>query len=77
MLQAAWAVAVRQANSGRDLGKYSTSGAMSASMGNILGKNNTNSSTTNPFAALAPAPVAEEVDDFVTWTQTGNEVSKR
>ena len=47
-------------------------------MTNILGKGNTNSSTSNPFAALAPqGPVTPELDDVVSWSQNNDEIEVR
>ena len=44
-------------------------------MTNILGKGNTNSSTSNPFAALAPqGPVTPESDAVVSWSQHNDEI---
>ena len=61
--------------SGRDLSKLTTAGALGSSMTNILGKGNTNSSTSNPFAALAPqSPVLPELDEVVSWSQNNDEI---
>ncbi len=71
---AQWVLSTAADNKGKNLSAYSSSGAMSASMNQMLGSNK-GSIMNNPFSAMAEANVPESApDDVVSWTDQGDEV---
>lgn len=71
---APWILSTAADNRGKNLSAYSSSGAMSTSMNQMLG-NNKNTLTNNPFSAMAEANLpAAAPDNVVSWVDNGDEV---